>query len=229
MKTFKILGLLMSYPQAQLIEVLPECLAVLAAEKWISGESLKKLDHLVSTLRGSDLLDLQEEYVALFDRTPSLSLHLLEHVHGDSRDRGQAMVDLSNLYRERHLTIATDELPDYLPLFFEYLSVLPEAEARDGLDGVTTILAAISARLKQRDSMYADIIDAALSTAKRKPDVKAVEQALALAGGKMPTSEDMDKAWEDQFALSTPDPTARQDCPKASAMLARINQMAGRA
>jgi nitrate reductase delta subunit len=229
MKTFKILGLFLSYPRAEIIEALPECLAILEAEKWISSQSLKDIKKLTVALSDTDLLDLQEEYVALFDRTPSLSLHLFEHVHGDSRDRGPAMVDLGNLYREKRLEIAIDELPDYLPLFFEYLSVLSEAEAKEGLDGVAHIIVAIGARLKQRESLYAGVIDAALSTAKRKPDSKAVERALAAASGEMPNSEEVDKAWEDQFALSAPDPTAQQDCPKASAMLARMNQMIERA
>lgn len=229
MKTFKILGLMLAYPNAAFLEAVPECLEILKTEKWISTESLAGVQKLAAWMQETDLLDMQEEYVGLFDRTPSLSLHLFEHVHGDSKDRGQALVDLGALYREKKLITVSDELPDYLPLFLEYLSILPMDEAKEGLEGVAAIIEAIGARLKQRESLYASVIDATLSAAKRKPDMKAVEMALALASGKAPDFEEMDKAWEEQFALRTPDPTAQQDCPKASAMLTRMNQMAERA
>jgi nitrate reductase delta subunit len=91
-------------------------------------------------LEQRDLLDLQEDYVALFDRTPSLSLHLFEHVHGDSRDRGQAMVDLMKVYEEAGLFIDTEETPDYLPLFTEYLATLSSQEASDTVGGVVNII-----------------------------------------------------------------------------------------
>lgn len=229
MRSFKILGLLISYPQENLLSALPECMDILRLEKLVSEAVLKDVEALASWMIKQDIMDLQEIYVSLFDRTPSLSLHLFEHVHGDSRDRGQALVDLGALYREKNLMAVSDELPDYLPMFLEYLSVLPMDEAKEGLESVAPVIEAISARLRQRESLYASVIDATLSAAKRKPDMKAVEMALALASGKAPDFEEMDKAWEEQFALRTPDPTAQQGCPKASAMLTRMNQMAERA
>lgn len=229
MRTFKILGLMMAYPRTDFLAVLPECLEILKVEKWVSADSLAGIKKLIDWMQETDILDVQEEYVSLFDRTPSLSLHLFEHVHGDSKDRGQALVDLGALYREKNLITVSDEFPDYLPLFLEYLSTLPVEEANEGLNGVAHIMAAIHGRLKQRESLYASVMEAMLSTARRKPDTKAVMQALALASGMAPDFEEMDKAWEDQFALAAPDLTAQQDCPKASAMLARMNQMIGRA
>ncbi|MCB1537632.1 MAG: nitrate reductase molybdenum cofactor assembly chaperone [Rhodospirillales bacterium] len=229
MKTPKILGLLVSYPNAALVEALPECVSVLKTEGWVSVSCMKAVESFVRSLQAQDLLDAQEEYVGLFDRTPSLSLHLFEHVHGDSRDRGQALVDLGNLYTEKGLKIASDEMPDYLPIFMEYLSILPPDEAKEGLDGISHILAAMTERLKQRESAYAGVMDAVLSILTCKPDAKAVQTTLAKGNGAAPDFEEMDKAWEEQFALKTPDPTAAQDCPKASAMLARMNQIAGRA
>jgi len=113
------------------------------------------LEAFLSDLQSSDLLDLQERYVDLFDKTRRLSLHLFEHVHGESRDRGQAMVDLAALYEQGGLMLSGNELPDYLPLFLEYLSTRPLEEARALLDNTAHILATLQANLERRGSLYA--------------------------------------------------------------------------
>src|SRR5690606_23116888 len=102
-----------------------------------------ELNCLLDELATWDLYELQERYVLLFDRTRSLSLNLFEHVHGESRDRGQAMVDLKDLYERHGLTLASTELPDYLPLFVEFLSTISEVEARELLAETAHILEAI--------------------------------------------------------------------------------------
>jgi nitrate reductase delta subunit len=100
----------------------------LKAEKWLS-EKHSGLWNFSRRDAFRDLLDLQEDYVALFDRTPSLVLHLFEHIHGDSRDRGQALVDLLKVYEDAGLFMTSDETPDYLPLFAEYVSTLPHKDS----------------------------------------------------------------------------------------------------
>lgn len=149
MKTLKILGALLTYPSTDLVKALPEFQGILKKETWLPDESLKALDHLVEWMVGEDLLDLQEEFVALFDRTPSLCLHLFEHVHGDSRDRGQALVDLSGVYKDAGLLINTEEMPDFLPLFLEYLSVIEVEEAAQNLGEIANVLGVLSGRLKK--------------------------------------------------------------------------------
>lgn len=224
MKTLKVLGFLLSYPSAQTVEVLPECREIIHQEKWLSDESLQKLNRLMEWMEGQDLLDLQEEYVALFDRTPSLSLHLFEHVHGDSRDRGQALVDLAQVYKEAGLIIASEEMPDYLPLFLEYLSILALEEARENMNGAIDVIAAIGGRLKNRNSLYNAVFEALSETAQRKPDTKAVERALGKDAGKARSFEELDEEWKEQFAFDNTAQTTGQDgCPKAEEMLARMN------
>jgi nitrate reductase delta subunit len=224
MKTLKVLGFLLSYPSVQTLEVFPECRDILRQEKWLSDESLRKLNRLMEWMEGQDLLDLQEEYVALFDRTPSLSLHMFEHVHGDSRDRGQALVDLANVYKEAGLMIATEEMPDYLPLFLEYLSSLSPEQARENMDGAINVVAAIGERLKNRESFYAGVFEALSEAAQRQPDARFVAKALEKNSGKARSFEELDEEWKEQFAFDNTAQTTGQDgCPKAEKMLARMN------
>lgn len=227
MKTLKVLGTLLTYPSADVVKALPEFQAILKKETWLPDESLKALDHLVDWMNGQDLLDLQEEFVALFDRTPSLCLHLFEHVHGDSRDRGQALVDLSEVYKDAGLLINTEEMPDFLPLFLEYLSVIDAENSRQNLGEIANVLGVLAGRLKNRQSPYAAVFEALIEAAARKPDAKAVEEALKEAAGKASTHEELDKSWEEQQAFENTLQTTGQDmdsgCPKAEEMLARMN------
>jgi len=227
MKTLKILGHLLTYPSAELLQALPEFQDILKKETWLSGESLKTLDHLIDWMSDQDLLDLQEEFVALFDRTPSLCLHLFEHVHGDSRDRGQALVDLSGVYKDVGLLINTEEMPDYLPLFLEYLSVIEAEESRENLGEIANVLGVLAGRLKNRQSPYASVFEALIEAAANKPDAKAVEAALKEAAGKASSFDELDESWEEQNAFENSLQTTGQDmdagCPKAEEMLARMN------
>jgi nitrate reductase molybdenum cofactor assembly chaperone NarJ/NarW len=125
--TLKVLSALLTYPTAELLAAVPEMRAALDAEGRLPRRNRDRLDRLLEDLAIHDLYDLQERYVLLFDRTRSLSLHLFEHVHGESRDRGQAMVDLKSLYERHGLFMDSSELPDHLPLFLEFLSQIPEA------------------------------------------------------------------------------------------------------
>jgi nitrate reductase delta subunit len=227
MKTLKVLGTLLTYPSADLVRALPEFQEILKKEKWLPEASLKALNHLTDWMVAEDLLDLQEEFVALFDRTPSLCLHLFEHVHGDSRDRGQALVDLSEIYKDAGLLINTEEMPDFLPLFLEYLSVIEAEESRQNLGEIANVLGVLAGRLKNRQSPYAAVFEALIEAAARKPDAKAVEEALKEAAGKASTLDELDKSWEEQQAFENTLQTTGQDmdagCPKAEEMLARMN------
>jgi nitrate reductase delta subunit len=220
-KTFKMLGLLLTYPDENLVRAAGDISGVLEAEKWVPKKSLTGLQKLLAYLGSSDLFDLQEEYVMLFDRTPSLSLHLFEHIHGDSRDRGPAMVDLDSVYREAGLHNASDETPDYLPLFLEYLSILPAEKAQDDLKGAIDVLAALGERLKKRGSLYAHVFEGLVALSKQAPDEKALFRAMAMDSGVLPDAATLDHVWEEQFAFDNP-MGKEQGCPKAEDMLARI-------
>jgi nitrate reductase molybdenum cofactor assembly chaperone NarJ/NarW len=164
-KTFKVLSALLAYPTAELQAASAELRSVVAEEALVTGETRLALERLIEEVATGDIYDLQEAYTLLFDRTRSLSLHLFEHVHGESRDRGQAMIDLKDLYGKGGLAIGTSELPDFLPLFIEFLSTRPLDEARDLLGQTAHILEALGERLEKRDSAYAAIFHALIALA----------------------------------------------------------------
>lgn len=220
-KTLKILGLLLTYPNENLVQAAGDIFKVLEAEQWLPKKQLAGIQKLLTHIGTSDLFDLQEEYVMLFDRTPSLSLHLFEHIHGDSRDRGPAMVDLDNVYREAGLNNASDETPDYLPLFLEYLSILPAEQAQDDLKGAIDVIAALGERLKKRESFYTHVFDGLIAASKQAPDEKNLARAIAMDAGMLPDAATLDHIWEEQFAFDNP-MEKESGCPKAEEMLARI-------
>lgn len=167
--TYRALAALLNYPTPELQQAIPEVTATLVEEAMLPAASLAALRPLLERLAAEDIYATQERYHMLFDRSRTLSPHLFEHIHGESRDRGQAMVDLLRLYEEHDLTPRADELPDFLPLFLEFLSLLPAAEARTLLREPAGILATIAARLGARDAAYAGAFQALLALADTTP------------------------------------------------------------
>ncbi len=154
MKTFKVLSLLLSYPQAEWVDELDLLESLLEEEKEQNGGAPAQLADLFQALRAETLLESEQNYVGTFDRNPSHSLHLFEHIHGESRDRGSAMVNLIEEYRKHGLDMDADELPDYVPLFLEYLSQLPGQDALNMLGEAVDVLALIGRKLKGNNSPY---------------------------------------------------------------------------
>ncbi|MFZ6781131.1 nitrate reductase molybdenum cofactor assembly chaperone [Undibacterium sp. Ji83W] len=153
MQIYRILSALMSYPQVDLIAALPEIEQALQDEPVF----LDALQPLLNYLKSNSLIALQENYVGTFDRTHSLSLHLFEHIHGESRDRGQAMVDLIEEYRTHGFEPEASELPDFVPLFLEFLGLMDEATSEKLLGEAIHVLAAIGMRLQRKASPYANL------------------------------------------------------------------------
>jgi nitrate reductase delta subunit len=196
MKSFKALSALLNYPSAELVAAMPEIRAVLTGEGLVPRSSLKALEPLLAGFETAELYDLQERYVLLFDRSRSLSLHLFEHVHGESRDRGQALVDLSQLYDKSGFFIVANELPDFLPLFLEFLSTLPFGEARALLGETVHILAVLRQRLEKRESPYAALFAAVEALSAVRADPKAAAEAAA--SDVMPDDlATLDREWEE--------------------------------
>ncbi|OGA18814.1 MAG: nitrate reductase molybdenum cofactor assembly chaperone [Betaproteobacteria bacterium RIFCSPLOWO2_12_FULL_63_13] len=162
MNTLKLLSVLLGYPSAELVAAIPELARRLGEDEALQPDTRDALAGLLVELEREDLLDLQERYVAQFDTGRATSLHLFEHVHGDSRDRGQAMVGLMSLYHRAGFVLATSELPDFLPAVLEYLSTRPTQEARDVLDDCAHILRAVGERLLDHRSPYAAVFSALL-------------------------------------------------------------------
>lgn len=163
MSTLKALSALLSYPTEELVRALPEIAQLLGQDKRLSTKDRDALSDLLAELQRADLLDGQERYVEVFDRGRATALHLFEHVHGESRDRGQAMVDLTQVYARAGFELAAHELPDYLPAMLEFLSYRPEQEARDMLGDCAHLLRAIGEALQTRESRYAAVFGALLS------------------------------------------------------------------
>ena len=175
--TLRVLARLLSYPDAELRAHLDEMQTALAQERALSTARLAELDALVRNLATRDPLLVEADYVQLFDRGRSTSLHLFEHVHGDSRDRGPAMIDLAQTYEKAGLYLAEGELPDYLPVVLEFVSTQPAKEARAFLGEMSHILNAIFSALIKRDSPWASVLGALLEIAGEKAQaVKVAEE-----------------------------------------------------
>ena len=146
---------------------------------------------------------LQEEYVATFDRGRAHCLHLFEHIHGESRDRGQAMVNLADAYEEKGLIIDRAELPDYLPLFLEFLSCCAADEAVEFLREPVDIIATIGARLRKKDSPYAVLFEALVALSRARPRRERVSELLAATPAD-DSLEALDREWEEAAAFAGP-------------------------
>jgi len=208
-RSYKVLGLLLTYPTPDLIAAARsgELQSVLAGERLIDAAGRAAIEGLIESLATGDPLDLEERYVYIFDRSRSRSLHLFEHVHGDSRDRGQAMLDLMEMYDGAGLELAAGELPDFLPAFLEYLALLPDAEARQRLSQPIHIIAAIGRRLAERQSPYAAVFTALERLAAEKPDEDDLASLLEEADDDPDDGASIDAAWEEQpvdFGPSSP-------------------------
>ncbi len=206
MSMFKLIGVLMDYPQDELWQHGEELLDAMAASG-LSSSRRKALLGFVSELLASDPLEAQDAWLSLFDRGRSMSLLLFEHIHGESRDRGQAMVDLIEAYRKNGLHLSAKELPDYLPLLLEYLSQRPEAEARDWLHHVNHIVALLAARAGERKSPYAVLFEILVEYAEGKVELESLRRRVS-EEPRDDTNEAMDLVWEEEavrFGSEAPD------------------------
>jgi nitrate reductase delta subunit len=210
-KTFKALSALLSYPTAELVAATGAISEAIDAEGLVPDRILDQLHALIAELAKNDLYDTQERYVLLFDRTRSLSLHLFEHVHGESRDRGQAMIDLKAQYEAAGLEISASELPDFLPLFLEYLAVRPLGEAGEALGQAVHILAALAERLRKRKSAYESVFRALVAIAAAKPKDDDIAAVLAEADPDPTDLAALDAAWEDEPVTFGPGANACKD------------------
>jgi nitrate reductase delta subunit len=166
--SLRLLARLLGYPDAELRAHLPALRDALHDERALAAARRAELEALMGALAGADPLDAEAAYVQLFDRGRATSLHLFEHVHGDSRDRGPAMIDLAQSYEQAGLCLAPGELPDYLPAVLEFASTQPPREARAFLGEMAHIFNALFSALRERHSAYASVLGALLELAGEK-------------------------------------------------------------
>jgi len=209
MLTFKILGLMLGYPSQELQQQMGDLKAALEKEGLIPAKLQRRLFEFMDDTARKNLMDVQESYVALFDRGRAHSLYLFEHIHGESRDRGQAMVDLSDHYISHGITLSAKELPDYIPLFLEFLSQIDMAEAQELLGETIHIVAGIGAKLKAKKSDYHLVFGALEALTDVKVNEKFLEQAVTEAAAEDTSLEALDKEWEEAPAF---DGTGDADC-----------------
>lgn len=224
MKVLHLLSLLLQYPSLDLQAVAGEIRQRLKSDKALSAENVIALEPLLTRLATSDIYEAQETYVELFDRGRAHSLHLFEHVHGESRDRGQAMVDLRERYLTAGLEPTGNELPDYLPLFLDYCSTLPKDAAREMLAEPGVVLVALAARLTEKQSDYAPLFALLCDIAGVEMDEEA-QKALSPVNDPQDL-EALDAQWEEEEIRfggeAAPDPNAA--CPQMSAILDRMRE-----
>jgi len=188
--SLRVLARLLGYPDAEMRAHLPALREALHGERAVGAARLAELEALVDALAGADALDAEAAYVQLFDRGRATSLHLFEHVHGDSRERGPAMIDLARTYDQAGLYLAPGELPDYLPAVLEFASTLPPREAGAFLGEMAHIFNALFSALQQRHSAYASVLGALLELAGEKAQPVKVEP-----------DEPLDAAWSEPPAF----------------------------
>jgi nitrate reductase molybdenum cofactor assembly chaperone NarJ/NarW len=197
MLTFKVLSLLLRYPTPELHAALPELAAVLEQENALPPVPRRALLALIGELAAMDVISAQERYVELFDRGRKLSLHIFEHTHGESRERGPAMVELMSHYQACGFELAVRELPDYVPLVLEFLSERPLAEALDMLGEAMPVLTLVAARLRERGSRYAAALEALEAIAGAAEGAEELRRQVA-AEGPDEALVDMDRIWEEE-------------------------------
>ena len=219
--SLKALSAILSYPTAEIILAKDELIEALSKDGLLSPEMVDGIVPLLDRFASLDIYELQEDYVMLFDRSRSLSLNLFEHVHGESRARGGAMVDLMENYRAGGFEPTTTELPDHIPVLLEFLAMRPVDEAQEVLADAAHILEVLKVRLTRRESIYASAFAALLHISGVKPDKEAVEELLAVKEDDPDDLEALDEVWEDSEVSFGPDPNA--GCPQVRDMLANMD------
>jgi len=205
----KLIGVLMDYPQDELWEHRDELMAA-SADPGLSQQRRAALTTFVRELLDTDPLAAQDTWLCLFDRGRSMSLLLFEHIHGESRDRGQAMVDLVDTYRRNGFELDARELPDYLPLLLEFLAHRPQAEARDWLHHVGHIAGMLAARAAERELPHAVLLEILVEAGDGKVNLALLRQR-ASEEARDDTREAMDRLWEEEAVRFGSDAPA-QDC-----------------
>ena len=195
----KVLGALLAYPDERLIALLPELRALIGADNGFPSNQKDELLQLVSELGDNELLLCQECYVDTFDRGRATSLHLFEHVHGESRDRGMAMVDLQKMYENAGLALKPGELPDYLPVVLEYLSIRSDQDLRETLQDCAHVLRKVGDALAARGSRYSAVFAALLGLADQ-PGLTPPDKR-----GPIQEEKSLDEEWAEEPVIFGPE------------------------
>jgi len=197
MRTLRVLSRLLAYPSAELIEQMPGLKDVLSQDGFLKSATIAKLVTFMDQLNQKELINIQENYVEIFDRGRAHCLHLFEHVHGESRFRGQAMLDLSERYAEKGLVIGANEFPDYLPIFLEFISICEPEEALETLATAAPVVATIGEKLKRQKSGYAHVFKAIVELSGAKLNKLDIIKAADASLPQIKTLDELDEQWRE--------------------------------
>ncbi len=189
--TLRALAWLLRYPNDAMREALPDVARLFEQPGVLDRERRAALSALAVQLSRGAALPLEARYVDTFDRGRATSLNLFEHVHGESRDRGSAMVDLLTTYEAAGLLLSARELPDYLPVLLEFASTQPRAQVEGLLGEVGHIVQRIFSALIERDSPYAAVLGAVLDLA-----------GLDAVSVQIEAEPEMDELWQEPEAFA---------------------------
>ena len=201
MRTLRVLSRLLTYPSADLLEQTTALKEVLVEDAFLKTKPLKNITQFLDEFGQTELLQAQENYVEIFDRGRAHCLHLFEHVHGESRFRGQAMIELTERYAEKGLVIGVGELPDYLPVFLEFISICEPEEGLATLTQAAPVIATIGEKLRRKKSSYAHVFAAIVDLSDAKLTRKEIEKAADAALPNIKTLDELDKQWEEPEAF----------------------------
>jgi nitrate reductase delta subunit len=224
MKILRLISVLLDYPTEELYQHLDDAVQLVKDEEQLAAPQKQSLLEFIEHFRAQSLLDWQAYYEGLFDRGRALSLLLFEHVHGESRDRGQAMIDLQQHYHQAGLEIGVKELPDYLPLYLEFLSTQGLENARIWLQDIAHILALLAVRLEKRESPYNKLFITLLAIAEADIDLADVKAQIANEQ-RDDTPKAIDKVWEEEMVTFGPDASCGTNSLKPSPLQNKQNDV----
>jgi len=210
MKILKVIARMLDYPTQELLDNAAELQQVTINNRFLPPAETQAINDLIGEWSATDVYDLQEQYDGLFERGRYVSLLLFEHVHGESRDRGQAMVDLLEMYKSKGFHLDSRQMPDYIPLFLEFLSEQDEPTAREWLADVSHILGLMEERLQQRGSATASLFSSLLTLSGANIDRELIRGMVAKEKQE-DTLEAIDREWEDK-EVRFDEPIGPQSC-----------------
>lgn len=211
MRILKVIARLLDYPTQDLQDNSAALVEATASTKYLPPELRQQIIQLIGRHADADIYDLQADYDALFERGRFVSLLIFEHVHGESRDRGQAMVDLLDMYKSKGFELDSRQMPDYIPLFLEFLSEQGEMYAREWLADVSHIFALLEERLNKKESDFSCLFSSLLVISGAQVNRQEIQETVAKEAAE-DTLAAIDKEWEDK-EIRFDDPIDGQSCP----------------
>lgn len=210
----RVVAALLSYPDESMRAHLPQLKQALQRDTELSGECRAALHALIEDLREAEPLDAEARYVDTFDRGRRTSLHLFEHVHGDSRERGPALIDLQQTYAQQGLFLAPGELPDYLPAVLEFAATQPHELAKEFLGEMAHLLQSIHAALVRQQSPYAAAVAAALNLAGEVVELQDANAEPASVEVEPEASRELDEQWAEPAAFGGCSTAGQKSAPR---------------